>query len=407
MARIFSNANLTIAASAAENGQQGLLNRRRTTRKLDVVHNGKAFAVYFRNDIQHEFEKNAIGLPFVDASRLPLRKRAWCFQEELLSTRIIHFTEDECVFVCQEATICECRSGWWPRYPLPRTVDTSSWGPSLSKIWQNVVEHYTGRQISFCKDRLPAISSLTYFFEEHSDRYHAGLWESHMPGSLLWWSKCGKRSQQAQRSQSRPPSWSWASIEGQVIFSSIDEDRGCAVDVLAVCTYPSTVDPRGMVSGGQITLQASLFPLGGIWEKSKSSWQTFLEYHAPDMSFGSCFACSPGWALDRQWLEEYDCYCVLDDPTSPLVLLPDHVIDTPIFLLIIGILDRDDSTRGLPYGYRFLGLLLQPLEDLDQVWPEIESRTSFVRIGFGGMCLSIPDGEEALNRFGNTTVTIF
>jgi len=406
MAEIFSNAYLTIAASASENGQQGLVSRRRATQKLDVVHNRKAFVVYVRHAPEHEFEENGTDLPFMDATQLPLRTRAWCFQEELLSTRIIHFTRDESVFVCQEATTCECDPRWWSRFALPQVVGNDSW--DASKIWENIVEHYSGRQISFCKDRLPALSSLTKSFEEQSGRYHAGLWESHMPGSLLWWSKCGKRPEQEQNSQSRPPSWSWASIEGMVIFSSVDGYGDNVADVLAVCTYPSTVDPRGMVSGGHITLQAPLFPLGGTWKKHESPWQKSLEFYNPDMSFGSCFACGPGWAPARQWLEEDDCYCVLDDPANPPLLLRSGIIDTPIFLLIICTLRDKYWAKDLPHpeGYRFLGLLLQP-QGLGQIRPEIESRIPFVRVGFGGMCLSKEDGEEALNRFKDTVVTIF
>jgi len=37
----------------------------------------------------------------------------------------------------------------------------------------------------------------------------------------------------------------------------------------------------------------------------------------------------------------------------------------------------------------------------------LESKLTYVRIGIGGMSLSKEDGEEAMNRFKDTVVTIF
>ena len=416
MSRIFSNAYLTIAASASENGHQGLLNRRHTTRKLDVVHNNKAFAVHVRDAIMHGFQDLNGDVPFGQFEYLPLRKRAWCFQEELLSARIAHFTEDEIVFVCRAATTCECDPQWRSRFQIPPIIGTSPAHPS--EIWKNVIEHYTDRHISFCEDRLPALSSLTHFFGEGSGRYLAGLWESHLPGSLLWWTTRGNRPELDLDYESEPPSWSWASIEGPVHYSfdpcgKQDAAEQDVAEVLDSCTYPSTIDPRGMVVGGQITLRAPLLPLGGTWKKLKTSWQGFLEYFSGDPSVGSRFACSPGWALNFQWPEENHCYCILDDPTNALMLHPNGIIETPIFLLIIRTMDDSGPIVGVPYpgGCGFLGLLLQPLEDLDQIqtktMEESESKLSFVRIGLGGLCLDKGDAEEALNRFKDTVVTIF
>jgi len=415
MANIFSNAYLTISASAAENGQQGLLNRRHTIRRLDTVQNDKAFVICVRDERRHEFDGWDYSL--VSSSDLPLRKRAWCLQEELLSTRTIHFTEDEIVFVCQEATTCECSPRWRPRHTIPPIVGTSSAAPY--EIWETIVQHYTGRQISFCKDRLPALSSLTNYFEEHSDRYHAGLWESHLPGSLLWWSQRGHRPESEHYSGSMPPSWSWASIEGRVRHPASYFRKEDVAEVLDVRTDPSSVDPRGLVSGGHITLRAPLFPLKGTCYDGPNAWQDFLVYHSGDQSFDSCVTCSPDWQPKAEWSGDNDCYCALDDPNNPRLLLPNRIIDAPISLLIIRTIydpDPPDPTHAvvsIPYseGYQFLGLVLKPLEHLDQIQAKVmeksESKPSFLRIGFGMMHLSEEDGEEALRRFGNTTVTIF
>ena len=106
MADIFSNAYLTIAASAAENGQEGLLNHHKLPR-INLEHNSKAYSLCFRDMKSHEMREQDSVL-FPEKTELTLRKRAWCFQEELLSRRVVHFTKDEIVFVCREATMCEC-----------------------------------------------------------------------------------------------------------------------------------------------------------------------------------------------------------------------------------------------------------------------------------------------------------
>ena len=59
----------------------------------------------------------------------------------------------------------------------------------------------------------------------------------------------------------------------------------------------------------------------------------------------------------------------------------------------------------------FHGLLLKPLDDLNQIQTrtvaDLESKLAFVRIGMGLMELDRQDAEDALNRFKKTTVTIF
>jgi len=408
MAEIFSNAYLTIAASAAENGHQGLMKRRRTTRKFDAVHNGKTYTVFVRDRISHEFQYQG-KVPFTNRTSLPLRKRAWCFQEEILSKRIVHFTEDEIVFVCRMGTSCECRTGWTSRFQIPPFIGNSANHPI--RVWGNIIEHYTGRQISYCKDRLPALSSLTQYLEKDSGRYLAGLWESQLPGSLLWSAQDGKRPAPGHGVESRPPSWSWAAIEGQVKLPSIAQyflKQG--IKILDVSTHPSTDDPRGMVSGGHITLRGPLLPLEGNWKTPTDT--TEKDFDGGYVYNGRFqFACDPGWARDLPWSGSDACYGLIDYRVTPWSLPPGEIVDDPTHLLVI---------HNENFGRHFLhftsrrclpGLLLQRLDDLNasqsKTMENSESKLAFVRVGFGVMRLSVEDAEKALDRFGSTTVTIF
>lgn len=405
MANIFSNAYLTIAASAAKNGQQGLLNRR-STRKLESTYNGTNFTVCIRDEMQHEFQDNAL-VPFVHDTDLTLRERAWCLQEELLSRKMIHFTWDEIVFVCCEATACECKPYWVHRFMSLSDITSRFCTPR--QMWGNIIEHYTARRISFCKDRLPALSSLTHLFQTDSDGYFAGLWESHMPTGLLWCSENGSRPESHGDPHSNPPSWSWASIEGKVW---VHEPPGSGVgdgeevaEVLDVRTYPSTNDPRGMISGGHITLRAPLFPLEGTWKRYAATMEKSI-LGSKDSCDRFHVSCSPGWPRYVQWSEEDACCCLLDDQVKPPLLLPNGVIGVPIVFLVIR-----KTLHVLKKRLEFHGLLLKPLDDLNQIQTrtvaDLESKLAFVRIGMGLMELDRQDAEDALNRFKKTTVTIF
>ena len=48
----------------------------------------------------------------------PLETRAWCFQERLLSNRIVHFGKDELVWECNSAINCECGRHSQRRRPI-------------------------------------------------------------------------------------------------------------------------------------------------------------------------------------------------------------------------------------------------------------------------------------------------
>lgn len=115
MARIYSDAYLTIAATASHDSQGGcyrsvseatrgqiieFVSKGGTSIPVIVDKNRPHFEVYYPNtDTDNDF---------------PLLKRAWAFQERVLSPRVLHFCNFELVFECEQHTICQCRE-----HPLP------------------------------------------------------------------------------------------------------------------------------------------------------------------------------------------------------------------------------------------------------------------------------------------------
>lgn len=98
----------------------------------------------------------------------------------------------------------------------------------------------------------------------------AGLWEKDLPFCLLWVSKfgVGQRPQNTVQAAvgggnmplSSPPTWSWVSVDNQVISFQrwnppTKADTQGRAETISTVTFPSTTDPRGMVAGGRLTLR--------------------------------------------------------------------------------------------------------------------------------------------------------
>lgn len=83
-------------------------------------------------------------------------------------------------------------------------------------IWQRLVSDYTSRDLSNSLDKLPALSGIaTKFHEALPGKYGycAGLWREFFPGCLGW---CLPAPQKSKPVDYPAPSWSWASVFGEI-----------------------------------------------------------------------------------------------------------------------------------------------------------------------------------------------
>lgn len=55
------------------------------------------------------FHRNPCPLFNNDHSGKLLARKAWTLQEQILATKMIHFTDDEMVWDCRSSLSCECR----------------------------------------------------------------------------------------------------------------------------------------------------------------------------------------------------------------------------------------------------------------------------------------------------------
>src|SRR5207248_1550342 len=87
-------------------------------------------------------------------------------------------------------------------------------------LWYRTVQEYSRLKLTFEKDKMPALAALTQRMESMrvGDRFLAGLWEKTLLLDLLWmvWPS-PKRGRPSIR---RAPTWSWASVQSQVMWDS-------------------------------------------------------------------------------------------------------------------------------------------------------------------------------------------
>jgi hypothetical protein len=117
-----------------------------------------------------------------------LDKRAWCFQERLFSPRLLHFTSTSIIWECRERFV---------NLGLPQYYDTKGAESKLGlegknkeqllQIWYELIREYHVKQVTFVKDRLPAISGLaksigSRLMETTNARYIAGMFFEIMCG---------------------------------------------------------------------------------------------------------------------------------------------------------------------------------------------------------------------------------
>ncbi|KAH7379748.1 heterokaryon incompatibility protein-domain-containing protein [Cadophora sp. MPI-SDFR-AT-0126] len=198
----------------------------------------------------------------------PLSKRAWCWQENSLSTRIVHYTPTGLVFECQsdKEVHVEDRS----RLPtswvasLPRAFSASGSQPFVQ--WHELVKTYSERSLTFTSDKLPAISGAAERIHQITGSvYLAGLWKYVIAQDLLWSADTWGVEKVGAFTRPPPtptdngcPSWSWASLTGRLEYESNFHLSGRSlITILDTQVSLTSSNPFGQVSSASITLTGS------------------------------------------------------------------------------------------------------------------------------------------------------
>ncbi|KAI1407943.1 HET-domain-containing protein [Hypoxylon sp. FL1857] len=217
---VYKYAQATIVAAAAKSSRDGFLVR--NTRMTPAV------KIAYPSESSGQANPWMILYPSSEESQRDFEyedsqwnTRGWTFQERYLSTRLLYFCKNMLHFECRT---CKCSeegesaifanpsNSLWPRAKLP----TDTW----FKIWSDMIIKYTMRKLTYGDDKLIAVQSIVNEMKEHVPGPYiefAGVWQANIHKDLLWRPWAGIPT---YPDNYRAPSWSWASTDGGVTFSS-------------------------------------------------------------------------------------------------------------------------------------------------------------------------------------------
>ena len=211
----------------------------------------------------------------------PISKRAWTFQERLLSSRMVIFGS-RTIWQCNERFVSDGGIEDWDADPrtvnhrrIHKSINSASpcgaeqshietMMPSLMttyNTWYQAIREYSRREMSLPEDKLPAISGLALKLSETlQDQYIAGLWLRDISRGLMW--STWPFLQTKRPAVWRAPSWSWASIDNAVSYRFLNYIPADAQDVAEVveCTATPAVPHSlyGRVTNTTLRIRAPL-----------------------------------------------------------------------------------------------------------------------------------------------------
>ncbi|KAF2013651.1 HET-domain-containing protein [Aaosphaeria arxii CBS 175.79] len=370
MCDIYANATLTIAAAAAQDDTEGFLKVREYTSNVLAVHTNGSELLCYRNDIHRDLSEPG-----------PLIKRAWVFQERLLSPRVLYYEKHEMIWECRNTVQCECGSdldlsSYRQTHINPGGANEVKNCTSLEVCnltrpevadsttfawWRTaIVQNYTSLHLTRNTDRLPALSGLAKtILRKTQDAYLAGLWRSDLLNGLLW--KANNVGPMFEPSTYIAPSWSWASVRSSVAYNWFDPTVSL-MHLNSCSVQPATLDPLGIVkSGGHLTLDCPLIPNFNTQTGFASKLMAGLR---PGMPLIRNHKFAGGAELDT-FIEEVSFYCPKSPEKTTTVIRSDMSVDQvdlfQVHYLDLAILaaNIDDRLKLL----RVVGLLLSKSPD--------------------------------------------
>lgn len=262
MGDLYRNASVTVAATRAKNSEAGFLGPRERTRVAKIPRNSiddeaGALNVYIGH--RRSFED--------DVDNGPLNKRAWVFQERILSPRTLHFTKSQVYWECwtkhhgedlESNFLGIMKDRKYPMIlaPCGAGIDAVD-KESTPHAWWYMLNQYSKCQLSFQSDKLVAITGLVDNIASQTEvRFIKGLWEDSVHTGLLW---SAVNPPMETLVEVEAPSWSWASRKG-----AIDHIQLYSFQVNAKVELVERSDHGTPVLRGSVTRLRSDFKVGDL-----------------------------------------------------------------------------------------------------------------------------------------------
>lgn len=268
MGSVYAQGCLNIAATYSQDCDGGLFNQSKMLSASPCIiqmiddDGASAGATFYQDSVWHREVETA-----------PLGKRGWVVQERVLAPRIIHFSQSQSLWECCQKRAAELlpadavgEDGELKKV-TPYAETSEAEDPDRMWVhsnWASLVEKYSSCSLTVQSDKLVAISGLARRtcgqLGLTPKDYVAGLWTSNLIYGLLYRVLGASKP---VRFPDRAPSWSWASINGDVIFFPQDRanlSQWTYTSVLDTQTYHNG-DPFGQLQGGCIRLRGPLAEL--------------------------------------------------------------------------------------------------------------------------------------------------
>ncbi|KIW03232.1 uncharacterized protein PV09_05454 [Verruconis gallopava] len=189
----------------------------------------------------------------------PTDSRGWCYQEDLLSSRLVKMTQNSVVWQC-------VGDGSNPATRAQGLEQLRKHPPfRWYTLWYRLIERYSNKSLTNHTDKLLAFYGIAC--DKAGSNYLAGFLKSDPWVSLLW---CRDENQIRRRPGRRyekyvAPSWSWASLDAPVLFYEANARHWRKPQL-----EPSPMDPElhhaevekafffdtGAVKGGSVEMSA-------------------------------------------------------------------------------------------------------------------------------------------------------
>ena len=261
MPQIYKSAEVTISAARSKGSREGFLHDIQIPSPQDDAFqlrfccpDGRlgSIMIYGQDNIEHRHD--------------PIEDRAWTLQEHLLSPRLLIFGSRQIWWTCRNVHT-NFNTGTFSEYSEIGEIRLRFLNIRIAQkrramkhipgnTWLSLVQHYTDCQLSFSKDKLPAISGIAEFYgKKMEDEYIAGFFKETLLPSLLW----KRESPILYRPSYRAPSWSWAAVDGTIRWELY---RGITSKFLELRDYKVELEsedsPYGAIRHAQLTLRGRL-----------------------------------------------------------------------------------------------------------------------------------------------------
>jgi hypothetical protein len=198
-----------------------------------------------------------------------LATRAWALQEKLLPPRTLHLGDRGAFWECRLQIANEHLPDGFTQRLGSGLLRRMGKKEHLQQWWAEVVRLFTGADLTFARDKLPALSGIARrVYSQKGGQYLAGLWRNERIEAQLCWRVEGSR---LRPTTWRAPSWSWASIDGLVLYmptqSGICDDS--YAHVVDAKVTPLAGDVFGELSAGVIHIACTGLVLGDVLNRDK------------------------------------------------------------------------------------------------------------------------------------------